>query len=428
MRIIPDEAIRDAVGRNSRDIVEWTKQLIRFPSDNRPPKGQEAGVQTFIAQECRAEGLAVDVFAPEEVSGIQDHPTWLNGREYDAGRANVVATWGGGGKGRSLLLSGHSDVAPFEPDNWHVCRPYEPVEESGRLYGRGSADMKAGLAAAFWAVKILRLLDFQPTGNVIFESVVDEEFASGNGTLAARLRGHNADFAVVGEPTRMQICPACFGAFLGDLTLRGKAGMPYMGKSIANPIHGAARIAELFASWEDSWRKEHHHPLFMGPGKELNVLPWIVDSTTPGEFTQMGTPGQVKISWIVWCHPGMSEEEFFSRFRSYWSEHAANDARLQPFELELEQTYHYVKPWETPVTHAGVKAASEAFSIIGREAPIEGAPFSCDLGVYGEVGKMPCVLLGPGGDNLHAPDEWVKIEDILSLTMVYARLAASWCG
>ena len=98
MKTITDEAIRDAVGKHTGDIVEWTKQLIRFPSDNRPPKGQEADVQRFIARECRGEGLAVDVFAPDEVSGIEDHPAWLNGREYDQDRANVVATWSGGGR------------------------------------------------------------------------------------------------------------------------------------------------------------------------------------------------------------------------------------------------------------------------------------------------------------------------------------------
>ncbi len=71
----------------------------------------------------------------------------------------------------------------------------------------------------FWAMRILHELECQPKGDILFESVVDEEFAGGNGTLAARLRGYNADLALVSEPTRMEICPACLGAFLGDMTL-----------------------------------------------------------------------------------------------------------------------------------------------------------------------------------------------------------------
>ena len=59
---------------------------------------------------------------------------------------------------------------------------------------------------------------------------------------------------------------------------------------------------------------------------------------------------------------------------------------------------------------------------------IGGAAFSCDLGIYGEVGKMPSILLGPRGDHLHAPDEWVEIQDLLDLTGIYATLAVEWCG
>jgi acetylornithine deacetylase len=327
------------------------------------------------------------------------------------------------------LLSGHSDVAPFEPDNWKTCRPYGPLVKDGRLYGRGSADMKGGLAAAFWALKILGELGFRPAGDIMFESVVDEEFASGNGTLAARLRGHNANLAVVAEPTRMEVCPACLGAFLGDLTLGGKAGMPYMGEAIANPINGAARAIKFFEDWQGKWRAQNRHPLFSEPGKDLNVLLWRVDSTKPGEFTQMGTPLVTKISWIVWCHPGMTEEEFYRRFRAYWQECAASEPALAPFDLKLERDFHFVKPWETPVDDPAVQAVIAAFKQCQGSAPkVGGAPFSCDLAVYGEVGRMPALLLGPRGDNLHAPDEWVPIEDILALTGIYANLAVRWCG
>ena len=425
-RITPGQ-IREAVQKRADDILEWTQALIRLPSENRPPLGGEGAAQQFVEEECAGMGWEVDVFAPDEVPGIQDHPSWLAGRDYGTERKNVVARWPGKGGGKSGLFSSHVDVAPFEPDDWKECRPYDPVVKDGRLYGRGSADMKGSMGAAFWALRILRDLGFEPEGDILFESVVDEEFAGGNGTLAARLRGHNADLAVIGEPTRMEVCPACLGAFLGDLTLSGKAGMPFMGSAIANPIHGAARIVELFSEWQERWRAQNAHPLFTEPGKELNALLWRIDSTKPGEFTQMGTPLLAKVSWIVWCHPGMTEPEFYSRFRAFWDEHAASDPALAPFDLLIEPDYHFIKPWETasdaPAVQA-VVAACEQYA--GRKPSIGGASFSCDLAVYGEVGNMPCVLLGPRGDNLHAPDEWCEIEDLLSLTGIYASLAADW--
>jgi len=422
------ERISDAVNRRADDIIEWTMKLIRFPSENRPPDGAEGPAQEFIAGECAAQGWAVDRFTPEQVPGIRDHSSWLAGRNYPSERENVVARRKGRGGGKSLLLSGHADVAPFEPDNWKICRPYEPVVVDGKLYGRGSADMKGGLAAAFWAMRILDEIGFQPSGDVIFESVVDEEFASGNGTLAARLRGHNADFAIVPEPTRMRLCPAAMGAFLGEMTISGSAGMPYMGKAIANPVQGAARAIELFYEWQDKWRAENYHALFAEPGSELNTLLWQISSTTPGEFTQMGTPLFTKLSWIVWCHPGMTEEEFYPKFKRFWREHTQTDPILSQLDVKLERTYHYVRPWETPADDPAVASLASVFENCTGGAPVvAGAPFSCDLAAYGDEGKMPCVLLGPRGGNLHAPGEWVELDDILTLTRVFSVLASSWC-
>jgi acetylornithine deacetylase len=427
---MPDQAaIRGAIDARKAEILDWTMKLMRFPSENRPPTGSEGEAQEFLASECRKLGWATELFLPTAAPGIQQHPYWLAGREYPPSRRNLAARWQGSGRGRSILFSGHVDVAPFEPDNWKVCRPFEPRLVDGKLYGRGSADMKGGMAAAFWALKVLSEAGFAPAGDILFESIVDEEFAGGNGTLAARCAGYNADLAVLTEPTRMQVCPACLGAFLGDITIHGKAGMPYMGSAIANPVYAAARVISLFRQWEQAWRKDNAHPLFQEKGKELNVVLSSISSTVPGEFTQMGIPLIATVSWITWCYPGLSEPDFYRRFRAFWEPIFANDPELAPFTVELTPTYHYVRPWETPATHAGVRAAVEAFQSVTGSAPIVGgAPFSCDLGVYGDPGGMPCFILGPRGDNLHAPDEWVLLEDIYTLAAIFAKLTMGWCG
>jgi acetylornithine deacetylase len=289
--------------------------------------------------------------------------------------------------------------------------------------------MKGGLAALFWALRILKETGFQPAGDVLFESVVDEEFAGGNGTLASRLRGHNADLAVLAEPTGMEICPACLGAFLGDLRLTGRAGMPYTGSAVPNPVDGLGRVTDYFSEWLSWWRETHRHPLFEKPGKELNLVLWNLTSAGNEQTVQMGTPLFAKLSWILWCHPGVTEETFRSAFESFWRERAEGDEKLAPFGLDIDYTYHFVRPWETDSGHPGVAAARRAFKdIAGRAPDIGGAPFSCDLGVYGEEGGMDCFILGPRGDNLHGPDEWVLVEDVLTLTGVFALLVSGWCG
>jgi acetylornithine deacetylase len=231
----------------------------------------------------------------------------------------------------------------------------------------------------------------------------------------------------VTEPTRMQVCPACLGAFLGDIVIRGRAGMPYMGTAIPNPVYAASRVISLFKEWQDAWRKRSSHPLFEEPGKELNVVLSSISFTVPGEFTQMGIPLMATVSWIVWCYPGMTESGFFRAFRAFWEERFNSDPELTPFSIELVPTYHTVRAWETPVADRGVTAVVNAFTAVTGAAPVVGgAPFSCDLGLYGDPGGMPCLILGPRGDNLHAPDEWVLVEDLFSLTEIFAHLAVTW--
>jgi len=428
MALINTNLIRTGVDKRRDSIIMWLESLIRFPSENRPPFGHEDKIQKFILQESENEGWEVDHFFPEDIPEIEKHPSWLEGRDYDNDRENVVARWRGSGGGKSILLTGHSDVAPFEPGDWKVTRPFEPLLKDGRLYGRGSADMKGGLTASFWAMKLLKEEGFMPRGDIIFESIVDEEFAGGNGTLASRLRGYNADLALLTEPTGMKAAPACLGAFLGDIIVKGKGGMPFTGYEIPNPLEGTARIIQLFSQWKSMWNEKNEHPLFTGNNRRLDLVLWNVEVKEKNEFTQMGTPLVAKLSWIVWGYPGLTVEEFYREFRGFWDPYFRSDDILKAFEITIAPTFHYVKPWETDPEGPEMKAVIDAYSAYSGVPPeVAGAPFSCDMAIYGEAGN-PVIIFGPRGDNLHAPDEWVLIEDIYSLTGIIAQLIVNWCS
>jgi acetylornithine deacetylase len=428
MRAIDKDLIKEEIDKKKENIIDWTKKLISIPSENRPPFGFEKEAQDFFHQELSALGLTIDMFSPDEINGIQSHPYWLPGRKYGIERQNIVAKWPGSENGRSLLFSGHSDVAPAAPGKWEQSKPFEPIVVREKLYGRGAADMKGGMAAAFWALKILKDLGFEPQGDIIFESVVDEEFAGGNGTLASRLKGYNTDLAVLTEPTRMEACIACLGAFLGEIVLKGKSGMPFMGNLIPNPIYGASKIIEIFKSWEDKWVSSNKHPLFSGKDKELKILIWDIASNNPDEFTQMGTPSFTRLSWIVWCYPGEDEDLFMMHFKKFWQDQALKNSDLRLFDMDIKQTYHYVRPWETSIENIGVSELINSYREYTKTVPVvSGAPFSCDYALYGDTGDMPTVILGPRGDNLHGPDEWVLLDDIFALTGIFANLALKWC-
>ena len=125
----------------------------------------------------------------------------------------------------------------------------------------------------------------------------------------------------------------------------------------------------------------------------------------------------------------MTEAEFYRRFRAFWEPIFLLGSRARPFRRGAHADLSLRAAVGDPRDHPGVRGAVEAFQSVTGAAPVVGgAPFSCDLGVYGDPGGMPCLILGPRGDNLHAPDEWVLLEDVYTLTAILADLAVRWSG
>ena len=130
--------------------------------------------------------------------------------ELESGDAHLVARLPGRGRGRSLLYSGHIDTVPVGQGGWKES-PWSGRISKGRLHGRGSWDMKSGLAAQFATLIALKKAGVRLGGDLLAESVVDEEFAGGGGTLAGRLRGDNADACAIAEGTNHEVVRATRG-------------------------------------------------------------------------------------------------------------------------------------------------------------------------------------------------------------------------
>ncbi|HUS05344.1 MAG TPA: M20/M25/M40 family metallo-hydrolase, partial [Bryobacteraceae bacterium] len=201
---------------NPERVVEIARDLIKIPSENRAPMGAEGDCQQYIAGFLRKCGWTPLLYTPDQAPGIESHPLYWPGREY-ANRPNVGARQAGVGGGRSLVLSGHIDTVPTGAAPWQKD-PFGGQIEDGRLYGRGSNDMKAGIAMSLFVIEALAQSGIRLAGDLIFESVVDEEFGGVNGTLAGRLMGFQADAAVLTEPSFLRICPAQRGGRTVDIT------------------------------------------------------------------------------------------------------------------------------------------------------------------------------------------------------------------
>lgn len=212
-------SIRDAVAARCDTAVALLQTLVREPS----LLGAEQGAQDRIAEAFAAMGLEVerfdiDVEAIRHLPGFSPPVT----ASYD-GRQNVVGIHrpSGGARGKSLILNGHMDVVPTGPADLWVRSPFEPAVIDGRVYGRGSGDMKAGIVAYCMAFQALADLGLQPAAQVIMQSVIEEE-CTGNGALACLARGYRADAAIIPEPFNHTIMIAQLGVMWLTIRLTGK--------------------------------------------------------------------------------------------------------------------------------------------------------------------------------------------------------------
>ena len=180
-------------------LVSLLADLVRTPSENRAPRGAELACQQLLANRLARIGCPPHLYEPDSVPALLTHPLYWPGRDYRQ-RPNLVATLPGAGGGRSLLLSGHIDTVPAGSLPWSRP-PFGATVEGIRLYGRGAWDMKAGVAANLFVLEAIHELGIRLRGDLLFESVVDEEFGGVNGTLAGRVAGYRADAAIVGEPS-----------------------------------------------------------------------------------------------------------------------------------------------------------------------------------------------------------------------------------
>lgn len=404
------------------EMTELLAALVRCPTENRPPRGFEAEGQAILEEAYTRLGLEIHRICPADLKEYPNHPYFLP-RELE-GRSNLVGVWRGSGAGRSVLLTGHMDVAPKEPMPWVVTEPYVPLVKDGRMYGRGTADMKAGLVCAWEAVRRLKAQGFVPKGDILLESVVDEEYAGANGTVAGRLAGFNADFGVVLEATGLNICPACVGGLVVQLHVQGIAGMPYTGEEIGNPAYDLAELIELVQQFSKKRMAEAPKPaLWEGTVQGAQVVITKVKAGEVDTHGQLSTPIDAWLEIVMQSYPGEEEDVLMEQLRSFMNGHYHD-----PAGLTITREYHYCRPAATNPEDPGVQTLASCAAPYTDRARVCGAMLSCDMFVLTELGHIPSVIFGPIGERLHAPDEWVDLNSMEICTRTLMDFIVKWCG
>ena len=430
------DTVSAAANRRFEETVALLQELVRVPSVNPYFTGvqepsREGDVQRILVDRLKRLGARIDQWEPDsaELARYAGGPGYYADRDF-RGRPNLAAILPGSGGGRSLLLLGHVDVVSAG-EGW-TGDPFEANRRDGAIYGRGTADMKAGLTAAVAALEVLRVAGVCLRGDVTVASVVDEE-AGGMGTLALVDRGYRADGAIIPEPTDLHVAPLCRGIVWGRLTIPGRAGhieMPQPHWRDGGAVDAIALgraflddIDRLNKSWASSPSKRH--PLLPLP---CQVKASMLDA---GEYPT-AYASRMRITFDAQYLPAERDERGLgghvkADLERFFTEVAAQDEWLREHPPQIEWLID-ADCAETPGDHPLTQMVHAAARLAGAESRVEGMSSHTDMGLLVNAG-IPAVNFGPGAPSVaHQPDEHVLERDLLRATLTLALTIAEWCG
>jgi acetylornithine deacetylase len=323
-------------------------------------------------------------------------------------RPNVIGVLEGRAPGRSLMFCGHIDTVGVEG----MEAPFDPRQREGRLYGRGSQDMKGGVAAMIDAARVAAGNGFR-RGRLIVAAVVDEEYASLGAD--ALVREWSADAAVITEPTDLQIGIGHKGFAWLEVETRGRAAHGSRPKDGRDAILRMGRVLQRLEALDRALQSREPHRLMgvaslhasrIEGGRELSSYPdrcllQMERRTVPGEA------------------PDAVEREVAGILEAL----GADDPEFEAISRVTVSR----PPYELAADHELPAALTASASACGWRATTAGMSFWTDAAVLAAAG-IPTVLFGPGGAGLHSIEEYVSVADVLACRDALADLAVRWTG
>ncbi len=405
------------------------QELVQIPSENTPPTGAEFGCQQYLQTRLQQLGIPTNLYALDSMEGLTTHPAFRHQRDYK-NRPNLAGVLKGKGGGKSLLLSGHIDTVPRGLEKWHYD-PFGGVIEGNRLYGLGSNDMKGGIVASLIAIEAILAAGTELRGDVIFESIVDEEFGGVNGTLAARLAGYNADAAIITEPTQNIICPAQMGGRIIHITLRSPEGgileQDGINFQLTDQLHYLLGALKTFAQH----RKQRVQPHSLYAHNVDHVPVWVTKIHYGGWGTNVPTtiPNVCRIELYWQQMPGENLANVDAEFFAWMKETVAARPELFSLQPEIEFAIEWLPGSAIDVNESVVQQLGATFSeTTGKSAIIQGLNAPCDMFVFHQHFQTPALLFGPVGGNTHLPDEWVDLDSVQTVAETLASFIYQWCA
>ena len=443
----------DLAARNRDRSIETLAALVRVPSLT----GEEGAAQTHVAGLLRGLGAETEMLEPdvaalfERFPHIAQYPThWqhdlilpyadlpthealrqsgledvLNYRD----RPNVVGTFRGTGGGRSLILNGHIDTVTIEPTDEWTQDPFGAHITDGLMYGRGTSDMKGGLMAGLLAMAYLIESGARLRGDVMVQSVVNEEHA-GNGTLDLVRRGYAADAAIVLEPTNNAVCVSHPGGLYWQVTVPGVVRSPGARWS-ADGMEGVSAIEKLPAAIEALLRVERDFNAVPSddPMEEGRVPFALTIGKVSGGHYETATASEAVLRGGAYFSPVVGDVgDVMARFRDSIAAANADDEFLSLHPARLEFLHHDDSTRQSPQIPLAVQMGA-VLTDRGLSGHARPGPFACDMRHLVNQGNMPAIIFGPGSiAQAHKPDENITLQEYLDCIEHLITFIWSWCN
>lgn len=372
-------------------LVELAGELVRRPSEN--PPGREAAVARYLVERLESSPVPFDV----------------ESYDVEPERPNVVARAGDPEEG-TILLTGHMDVVPATPEDW-TGDPFELRRDGDRIVGRGVADMKGALAAEVIAAEEY-LSEAQVPGEVVLAFVVDEEW-NGIGTEALVERGIDADGAIIGEPTDLDVCVAEKGVVRYRITVRGRSAHSGRPDAGMNAIDGLRCILDRVDALAEVRQAETHHDLLT---PDTITTTEIEGGTAPNVVPDRAA---ATVDWRFLPGADTSPDGFERRLDEAIAGVELGDVRV---EYELTQLA-FARAADIPADHELVQEVVRAAADIGLSSAPRGFNAATDARFLVHDAGIPTVIFGPGSiqSDAHTVDESVAVADLVDCARTYKR-------
>ena len=373
---------------NRDRLIAELSALIRCESVNTfgetSPVGAESAMADLFEAQLRSLGLEIGT------------------HEVTTGRRNVWGSLKGIGTGPTILLAGHLDTVGVDGYTY----PFDPIVKEGRIHGRGSCDMKAGLAAYLEVVRQLQFTGIPLSGDVIVAGVVDEEHAMA-GSKDFGLYGPQVDYAIVAEPTLLQISTAHKGQILTTITTKGLAAHSSLPEQGRNAVYHMSAVLDTLQDYAGELSLRKADPICGKPSFSVGVI--------RGGDNACSVPDLCQIDIDRRTISGETSADILNELHDVM----ARAKKIVPeLDFEIGTPFLDLPPLDTSSDALVTKAMIDACEAISGQVSVTAFPGSTDSPNF----RCPTVICGPGDlAQCHSLNEYVTIDQIEEAVRIYVH-------